>query len=98
MVPVVVRGPLGTLVESSYGMVCVEDASGTPRVTALIEAADAAGLTKVPSSLRNPRKTTTAGLGDLIRHAVTRGINWDWRERDKRLRAWDDGVARRPVF
>jgi glycerate kinase len=55
-------------------MVCAADDTGTSRVTALIEAADAAGLTKVPSSLRNPRKTTTAGLGDLIRHAVTRGI------------------------
>ena len=74
MVPAVVRGPLGTLIESSYGMVCAADDTGTSRVTALIEAADAAGLTKVPSSLRNPRKTTTAGLGDLIRHAVTRGI------------------------
>ena len=74
MVPAVVRGPLGTLIDSSYGMVCAADDTGTSRVTALIEAADAAGLTKVPSSLRNPRKTTTAGLGDLIRHAVTRGI------------------------
>ena len=48
MVPVVVRGPLGTPVESSYGMVCVADESGTPRVTALIEAADAAGAGVFP--------------------------------------------------
>lgn len=45
MVPAGVRGPLGTLIESSYGMVCAADDTGTSRVTALIEAADAAGLT-----------------------------------------------------
>ncbi len=38
--------------------------------TALIELAQAAGLTLVPPSRRDPRYTTTYGVGELIRDAL----------------------------
>lgn len=41
--------------------------------TALIELAQAAGLTMVPPSRRDPRYTTTYGVGELIRDALDQG-------------------------
>ena len=41
--------------------------------TALIELAQAAGLTMVPLSRRDPRYTTTYGVGELIRDALDQG-------------------------
>lgn len=41
--------------------------------TALIELAQAAGLTMVPPSRRDPRYTTTYGVGELIRDALEQG-------------------------
>lgn len=58
-----VCGPLGTPVLASYGYF--------PRTqTAVIEMAEAAGLTLVPADLRNPMHTTTFGVGELILHAI----------------------------
>lgn len=63
---VTVTGPLGTPVEASYGIL---DASKT----AIIEMSAAAGITLVDESNRNPLYTTTYGVGELIRDAVTNG-------------------------
>lgn len=41
--------------------------------TALIELAAAAGLRKVPRDKRDPQKTTTYGVGELIKHALDLG-------------------------
>ena len=41
--------------------------------TAIIEIAEAAGLTLVPDNLRNPLNTTTYGVGELIKHAIDIG-------------------------
>ena len=41
--------------------------------TAVIEMAQAAGLTLVPCDERNPMETTTYGVGELIRDAIKRG-------------------------
>ena len=41
--------------------------------TAIIETAQAAGLTLVPEKSRNPMLTTTRGVGELIRDAVSQG-------------------------
>lgn len=60
-----VTGPLGEPVQASYIMVG-ED-------TAIIEMAEAAGLTLVPEHLRNPLNTTTYGVGELINHAIKQG-------------------------
>lgn len=66
IVPVTVTGPLGTPVKSRYGLL--------PETrTAVIEMADAAGLTLVPPSQRNPLHTTTYGLGELVLAACKAG-------------------------
>lgn len=60
-----VTGPLGTPVQARYGLL--------PDHTAIIEMADAAGLTLVPEEKRNPLATTTFGLGELVLAALDRG-------------------------
>lgn len=60
-----VTGPLGQPVRCAYGVL--------PNGTAVLEMAGAAGLTLVPPSQRDPRRTTTYGVGEVIRHAVARG-------------------------
>ncbi|MBQ7705000.1 MAG: glycerate kinase [Selenomonadaceae bacterium] len=40
---------------------------------AIIEMASAAGLSQVPTNLRNPLRTTTFGVGEMILHAVKDG-------------------------
>ena len=59
-----VTGPLGAKVHSRYGKI---------NQTAIIEMADAAGLTLVPEAQRNPLNTTTYGLGELILRAAEDG-------------------------
>lgn len=62
---VTVHGPLMELRESSYG-----EFHGD---TAVIEMAAASGLPMVPQELRDPRKTTTYGTGELLKDALDRG-------------------------
>ena len=58
-----VRGPLGTPVDACYGYL--------PETrTAVIEMAQAAGLTLLQESERDPMRTTTFGVGELILHAI----------------------------
>lgn len=66
IVPTTVTGPLQKPVKSRYGL--LPDSH-----TAVIEMADAAGLTMVPPSQRNPLNTTTYGLGELILQAIADG-------------------------
>ena len=61
-----VTGPLGKQESSRYGII------SDGRI-AVIEMADAAGLTMVPMALRNPLNTTTYGLGELIVQAMDNG-------------------------
>ena len=61
-----VRGPLGDPVEADYGLI---DAGST----AVIEMAKAAGLALVPPDRRDPRVTTTYGVGELLQHAYRSG-------------------------
>src|SRR5229473_79442 len=57
-----VRGPLGDPVDAEYGLI---DGGST----AVIEMAKAAGLALVPKEQRDPRITTTYGVGELLQHA-----------------------------
>ena len=58
-----VQGPLGTPVDACYGYL--------PETrTAVIEMAQAAGLTLLGEQERDPMRTTTFGVGELIRHAI----------------------------
>lgn len=61
-----VTGPMGEKTEGDYGI--LED--GT---TAVMEMAQAAGITKVPEAIRNPLIATTAGVGEMIKDAIARG-------------------------
>lgn len=59
-----VAGALGTRVNAEYGKV---------GDLAIIEIATAAGLVLVPKNLRNPLRTTTFGVGEIILQAVRDG-------------------------
>src|SRR3989441_8270157 len=61
-----VTGPLGEPVTAFFGLL------GDGR-TAALEMAAAAGLPLVPPDKRDPRITTTYGVGELIRAALDRG-------------------------
>jgi glycerate kinase len=60
-----VRGPLGKPVEAEWGL--LDDS------TAVIEMAAAAGLVLVPEAQRDPRITTTYGVGELVSAALNAG-------------------------
>ncbi|CAH0533269.1 Glycerate 2-kinase [Vibrio stylophorae] len=62
-----VTGPLGTQVQAFYGLL------GDGK-TAVIEMAAASGLHHVPAAMRNPLHTTSYGTGELLRHALSRGV------------------------
>lgn len=63
-----VTGPIGRPLRSHFGFL-----GGEGPKTAVIEMAAAAGLRLVPRHLRNPLKTTTYGVGELIRAALDAG-------------------------
>lgn len=89
METVQVTGPLGTLVEASYGIIeeskegCVEREDGAEQEScdrtmertkiAIIEMAAAAGITLVDEKHRNPLDTTTFGVGEMICDAIHKG-------------------------
>lgn len=62
-----VTGPLGRKVEASFGLL------GPDGKTAVVEMAAAAGLLLVPPGRRDPRRTTTHGVGQLLRQAADAG-------------------------
>ncbi len=63
---VTVTGPLGTPVECTYGIL-------KSSKTAIVEMADAAGITLVPKDDRNPLNTTTYGVGEVLKDAIAKG-------------------------
>lgn len=63
---VTVTGPLGSPVECSYCIIEEEK-------TAIIEMSGAAGITLIPAADRNPLYTTTYGVGETIKDALSRG-------------------------
>lgn len=64
LVPFVVRGPWGEAVPAT--VLVVGD-------TAYVESAHAVGLALVPEDRRDPTRTTSAGLGELLLHARATG-------------------------
>ena len=64
-----VTGPVGDPVPSFFGIL-----GNTRRKTAVIEMAAAAGLSLVPRDRRDPTKTTSYGVGELIRAALDHGV------------------------
>ena len=71
-----VKGPLGEPVEATWGLLGVadpDDSDATGGPMGVIEMASAAGLPLVPPERRDPRITTTYGVGELIRAALDAG-------------------------
>jgi glycerate kinase len=66
IIPQTVTGPLGQTVQAFYGI--LEDGK-----TAVIEMAACAGLPLLRPEQRDPRRTTTYGVGELIRAALDQG-------------------------
>jgi glycerate kinase len=62
---VMVTGPLGEPVNCSYGII-------EKTKTAIIEMSGAAGITLVPEHKRNPLYTTTYGVGEVIKNAISK--------------------------
>ena len=69
MISVPVSDPLGRRITAKY----IRISSPDGKKTAVIEMAQAAGLTLLAENERNPYKTTTYGVGELINHAIERG-------------------------
>lgn len=61
-----VTEPIAKKVDATYGL--LKNTS-----TAIIEIAQASGLTLVPTELRNPLYTTTYGVGEIIKEAINKG-------------------------
>ena len=66
MVTVSVSGPLKEKVDAKY---CILKQSNT----AIMEMAAASGITLISESERNPLETTTYGVGEMIKDAISRG-------------------------
>lgn len=60
-----VKGPLGEKVHASYGII-------PQRQLAIIEMAAAAGITLIATEERNPLHTTTYGVGEMIKDAISK--------------------------
>lgn len=65
-----ITGPVGKKIKSYFGLY---EENG--KRTAVIEMAAAAGLKLVPQSERNPLKTTTYGVGELMIAALDMGVD-----------------------
>lgn len=63
---IAVTGPIVKKVNATYGLLKETN-------TAIIEIAQASGLTLVPIELRNPLYTTTYGVGEIIKEAINKG-------------------------
>lgn len=62
-----VHGPLGQIITAQYGII--------ESHTAVLETARACGLTLIPPHLRNPMRTSTFGVGEMIIDALAKGCN-----------------------
>lgn len=62
-----VMGPVKQPIKSFYGLI------GPQKKTAVLDMAAAAGLSLVPANSRDPTKTTTYGVGQLISAALDEG-------------------------
>lgn len=68
METVIATGPLGDKIESSYGII-------PEKRLAIMEMASVAGITLLSVKQRNPLYTTTYGLGEMIKDAISKGCN-----------------------
>ena len=75
-VDLTVTGPMGSPVDCYYGILedtVATDSHLSDSKTAVMEMAQAAGITLVPSDQKNPLIATTYGVGEMILHAIENG-------------------------
>ena len=65
-------GPLGKKVDARYGIIDKEE-DGNSIKTAVIEISSVAGLTLISAIKKDPIKTTTYGVGEIINDALKKG-------------------------
>jgi len=65
-VTVPVTGPLHRKVDAKYCILA-------DKTTAVMEMAEAAGITRISADERNPLETTTYGVGEMIKDAIAKG-------------------------
>lgn len=70
-IQVQVNDPLNRSIQVFYGLVCEGK-------TAIVEVAQASGLTHLKQDERNPLKASSAGTGQLIQHALDNGVENIW--------------------
>ncbi|MEB4615039.1 glycerate kinase family protein [Leucobacter sp. M11] len=70
LMPLMVTGPVGEAVAAHWARL-----GGRASGTAVVEMASAAGLRLVPRDRRDPGRTTTAGVGELIAAALDDGAS-----------------------
>jgi glycerate kinase len=63
---ITVTGPIGEKHECEYGIL-------SNKTTAIVEMSAAAGITLVSEADRNPLNTTTYGVGEIIKDAISKG-------------------------
>ncbi|MGI6110017.1 MAG: glycerate kinase [Eubacteriaceae bacterium] len=66
-----VTGSTGEKVEAAYGI--LEESDTLEKKTAIVEMSAGAGITLVTEENRNPLKTTTYGVGEIIKDAIQKG-------------------------
>ena len=90
-VPLAVRNPIGEQIDARYAWIAHDS-------TAVIEMSESSGLHRVAKHKRDPLRSSTYGVGEMIRDAVCRGREKDhrrpWRQRDHRRRDRHGGGAR----
>jgi glycerate kinase len=86
LVQVQASDPLGRQVQAAYGLLGIDDGDGTAAAanadadaanghgrTAVVEVAQASGLTRLTAAERNPLLASSRGTGELIAHALDAG-------------------------
>ncbi|KAM5353501.1 hypothetical protein ACJ41O_000151 [Fusarium nematophilum] len=70
-----ITGPVGDPIVSFFGVLAGTGGEDNNKTTAVLEMAAAAGLSLVPPTHRNPGRTTTFGVGELILAALDAGAS-----------------------
>lgn len=68
-------GPMGGLVNARYGILPDQSHLNSGQKTAVIEMAQAAGITLIERGCLNPWKASTTGVGEMILDALGRGCH-----------------------
>jgi glycerate kinase len=75
IIPVVVKDPLGRMINASFGLIDTSFGLINNGLTAVIEMADASGLRLLKDNELDPMHATSFGTGEMILKALDLGVN-----------------------